>query len=226
MSLFGNLGIGQDLRFEHPVVIFCTKRQRKSSERSVETSQTQFLLIFSTASRRLKRKRLEVQSSVAMDPITKEEPGRDEFEECFRFDNDLAFLAEVARRLARLAAQPGLDPEKAKGIDRAAAALKKLPELTPGIDVQIEIAHRMGGEEFSESYSYTVKIDPRRVEICSSGSQCDPAAGTNSFILESLTWHANGQVEYKGNRGTWLERVSYALARQHTLRVTDQSELY
>ena len=156
-----------------------------------------------------------------------EAPKGDELHGSFRFDeDDLAFLSEVARRLAPLTAQPSLAPEEAKAIGRAVAALQKLPELTPGIDVQIEIAHRMGGEEFSESYSYTVKIDPRRVEICSSGSQCDPAAGTNSFILESLTWHANGQVEYKGNRGTWLERVSYALARQHTLRVTDESELY
>ena len=37
--------------------------------------------------------------------------------------------------------------------------LKKLPELTPEIDVQIEVAHRMGGENFSENYSYTIKLN-------------------------------------------------------------------
>jgi hypothetical protein len=157
-----------------------------------------------------------------VDPITEAKNG----EEICRFDDEVAFLAEVGRRLAPLAAQPGLDPEEAKAIGRAVAALKKLPETTPGIDVQIEVAHRMGGEEFTESYSYTIKVDPQRIEIGSSGSQHDPAVGTNSFSLESLTWHANGQVEQMGNRDTWLERLSYALARDHTLNVTDRSELY
>jgi hypothetical protein len=157
-----------------------------------------------------------------VDPITETKHG----EERCRFDDEVSFLAEVGRRLAPLAAQPGLAPEKARALERAAAALKKLPELTPGIDVEIEVAHRMGGEEFSESYSYSIKVDPQRVEIGSSGSQYDPAVGTNSFGLESLTWHANGQVEQKGNRDTWLERLSYALARDYTLNVTDKSELY
>ena len=36
-------------------------------------------------------------------------------------------------------------------------------------------------------------------------------------------WYATGQVEQKGNRDTWLERLSYALARNYTLNVTDRS---
>jgi hypothetical protein len=158
-----------------------------------------------------------------LDGEKKEEPLGDEFEDRFRFDNDLAFLAEVGRRLAPLAARPDLAPEKAKAIERAAAALKKLPELTPGINVQIEVAHRMGGEDFSESYSYLIKLDQEGVEISSSGSQYDPAVGTNSFSLESLKWYANGQVEYQGNRDIWLERLVYALAHDYTLNVTDES---
>ena len=148
---------------------------------------------------------------------------RHEFEESFRFDNDLAFLSEVARRLAPLAARPNLAPEDAKAIERAAAALKKLPEWTPEIDIQIEVAHRMGGEEFSESYSYLIRLDQQAVEISSSGSQYHPAVGSDSFNLESLKWYATGQVEQKGNRDTWLERLSYALARNYTLNVTDRS---
>jgi hypothetical protein len=147
-----------------------------------------------------------------------------EFEESFRFDDrDLAFLSKVAQRLAPLTEQPGLAPEKAEAIGRAVAALNKLPELTPEIDVQIEVAHRMGGEEFSESYSYAIKLDQRRIEITSSGSQHDPAVGTNSFSLESLRWYADGQVSHQGNRDTWLERLAYALAREHTLNATDES---
>jgi hypothetical protein len=144
-------------------------------------------------------------------------------EESFRFDNDLAFLSEVGRRLAPLTARPSLAPEEAKGIERAVAALKKLPELTPGINVQIEVAHRMGGEEFSESYSYLIKLDQQGVEIRSSGSQYDAAVGSNSFSLESLKWYADGHVEHQGNRDTWMERLSYALARDYTLNVTDES---
>ncbi len=144
-------------------------------------------------------------------------------EERFRFDNDLAFLAEVGRRLAPLAVRPSLAPEKAKAIERAVAALKKLPELTPEINVQIEVAHRMGGEEFSESYSYLIKLDQQGVEISSSGSQYDPAVGSNSFSLESLKWHADGHAERQGNRDTWLERLAYALARDYTVNVTDES---
>ena len=159
----------------------------------------------------------------AEDRDEKEEPRGDEPEERFRFDNDLAFLSEVGRRLAPLAARPNLAPEDAKAIERAAAALKKLPELTPEIDVQIEVAHRMWGEEFSESYRYVIRLDQQGVEISSSGSQYGPAVGSDSFNLESLKWHATGQAEHKGNRDTWLERLSYALARNYTLNVTDRS---
>jgi hypothetical protein len=149
---------------------------------------------------------------------------RHEFEESFRFDDDdLAFLSEVARRLEPLSAQPCLAPEEAEAIRRAVAALRKLPEPTPELDVQIEVAHRMGGEEFSESYSYAIKLDQRRIEIGSSGSQHDPAVGSNSFSLESLKWYADGQTAHRGNRDTWLERLAYALGRDHTLNVTDES---
>ena len=159
-----------------------------------------------------------------LDGDEKEEPRGDEFEKSFRFDDDdLVFLSEVARRLAILTAQPSLAPEEAKAIGRAVAALKKLPELTPGINVQIEVAHRMGGEGFSESYSYAIKLDQQRIEISSSGSQYDPAVGSDSFSLESLKWYANGQAAHEGNRDTWLERLAYALARGHTLNVTDES---
>ena len=154
----------------------------------------------------------------------KKDPQGDEFEDRFRFDSDLAFLAEVGRRLAPLVARPSLTPEKAKALERAVAALKKLPELTPGMNVQIEVAHRMGGEEFSETYSYLIKLDQQGVEISSSGSQYDPAVGSNSFSLESLKWYANGQVEYQGNRDIWLERLVYALARDYTLNITDESD--
>jgi hypothetical protein len=154
----------------------------------------------------------------------KEEPGGDKLERGFRFDGyDLAFLSKVARRLAALAEQPSLAPEKAQAIRRAVAALQKLPEPTPEINVQIEVAHRMGGEDFSESYSYVVKLDPRRIEIRSSGSQYDPAVGSSSFGLESLEWRANGQTAHTGNRDTWLERLAYAAARDYTLNVTDES---
>jgi hypothetical protein len=152
-----------------------------------------------------------------------EEPQELVAPEVCRFDTNLAFLAEVAHRLAPLAARPSLAPEKAEAIRRAVAALKKLPELTPGIDLQIEVAHRMGGEEFNESYSYVIKLNQQGVEIGSSGSQFDAAAGSNSFSLESVEWYADGHAEHKGNRDTWLERLAYALARDYTLNVTDES---
>jgi len=152
----------------------------------------------------------------------KEDPKGDEFEEVWRFDNDLAFLSEVARRLAPVAARPSLAPEKAEAVERAIAALKSLPELTPGINLQIEIAHRMGDEEFNETYSYLIKLDRQGVEVNSSGTQYE-AAGSNTFSLESLKWYADGHTENEGNRDTWLERLAYALARDYTVNVTDES---
>jgi len=149
-----------------------------------------------------------------------EEPGKDRLEAHFRFDaDDLAFLSQVARRLASVAAQPGLAAEKAAAIRRIVAALKKLPELTPAINVRIEVAHRMGGEDFSESYRYTVEMDPEHIEIASSGSQNDPTAGVSSFALESLEWRADGQSAQCGNRDIWLERLAYALTREYTVGV-------
>ena len=137
--------------------------------------------------------------------------------------DDLVFLSKVARSLALLTAQPDIASEKARAVRRAVAALRKLPGLTPGIDLQIEVAHRMGGAGFSESYSYKIKLDRQRIAISSSGSQSDPAVGSEFFTLESLQWFANGQSEHNGNRDTWLERLAYALARGYTLHVTDES---
>ena len=163
-------------------------------------------------------------ADVGLDGDEKEELEADEFEASFRFDDDdLVFLSKVARRLALLTAQPSRAPEQAKAVRRAVAALRKLPALTPGISVQIEVAHRMGGGGFSESYSYAIKLDQRRIEISSSGSQSDPAGASESFSLESLQWYANGQTAHNGNRDTWLERLAYALARDYTLNVTDES---
>jgi hypothetical protein len=160
---------------------------------------------------------------VGQDAHEKEEPKADEVEELWRFDNDLGFLSEVGRRLERLAARPGLAPEKAEALERAVVALKKLPELTPEINLQIEVTHRMGGDDFCETYSYLIKLDQQGVEISSTGSQSGTAVESNSFSLESLKWYADGHTEQKGNRDVWLERLAYALARDYTLNVTDES---
>jgi hypothetical protein len=152
-----------------------------------------------------------------------EEQGGHRLEAHFRFDaDDLAFLSQVARRLASVAAQPGLAAEKAAAIRRAVAALKKLPEPTPAIAVRIEVTHRMGGHDFSESYRYTVVMDSEHIEIVSSGSQYDPAVGVSSFALESLEWRADGQSAQRGNRDIWLERLAYALTREYTVEVTSR----
>jgi hypothetical protein len=152
-----------------------------------------------------------------------EEPQEDIIPEVCRFETEVAFLAEVGRRIAPLAALPGLAPEKAQAIERAVAALQKLPELTPGIDLQIEVTHRMGDDDFRESYSYLIKLDWQGVEINSTGSQSGTAVEPNSFSLESLKWYADGHSDQKGNRDTWLERLEYALGRDYTLNVTDES---
>jgi hypothetical protein len=142
----------------------------------------------------------------------------------FRFDDDeLVFLSKVARGLAHLAVQPGLAPAEAKAVRRAVAALRRLPAWTPGVGVRIEVVQRMGGQGFSETYRYAIALDRERIEIRSSGTQSGPAAGSESFTLESLQWYANGQAAHNGNRDTWLERLAYALARDYTLNVTDES---
>ena len=152
-----------------------------------------------------------------------EEPQEDIIPEVCRFETEVAFLAEVGRRISPLAALPGLAPEKAQAIERAVAALQKLPELTPGINLQIEVTHRMGDDDFRESYSYLIKLDAQGVEINSTGSQSGTAVEPNSFSLESLKWYPDGHSDQKGNRDTWLERLEYALGRDYTLNVTDES---
>jgi hypothetical protein len=152
-----------------------------------------------------------------------EEPQEDIIPEVCRFETEVAFLAEVGRRIAPLAALPGLAPEKAQAIERAVAALQKLPELTPGINLQIEVTHRMGDDDFRESYSYLIKLDAQGVEINSTGSQSGTSVEPNSFSLESLKWYPDGHSDQKGNRDTWLERLEYALGRDYTLNVTDES---
>jgi hypothetical protein len=164
-----------------------------------------------------------MESQDAEEVVAAEFPAPDVPQEVCRFETDLAFLWEVGRRIAPLAARPGLAPETASVIERAVAALQKLPEPTPGIDLQVEISHRMGDEEFNESYSYVVKVHQEGVEVGSSGTQYDAAVGSNSFSLESFKWRPDGQVEQEGNRDTWLERLEYALGRDYTVNATDES---
>jgi hypothetical protein len=145
-------------------------------------------------------------------------------EQNFRFTaEDLVFLSRVAWRLGTLTAQPGLAPKDTAAVRRVVAALKKLPQMTPGIDVQIEVSHGMGGEGFRESYCYGIKVDPQQIELSSSGTQGDPAAGSSSFTLESLQWYANGQAQHQGNRDIWMERLAYALGRKYSVKVADGS---
>jgi hypothetical protein len=152
-----------------------------------------------------------------------EEPKGEVIPEVCRFETEAAFLAEVGRRLAPVAARPGLAPEKAAAIERAVAALQKLPELTPGINLQIEVTHRMGDDDFREIYTYLIKLDQQGVEISSTGSQSGTAVEPSSFSLESVKWYPDGHSDQKGNRDTWLERLEYALGRDYTLNVTDES---
>jgi len=160
----------------------------------------------------------------SLDGDEEAKPTGNELVQSFRFDDDdLVFLSKVARKLAQLTARPSLAPENAKAIRRAVAALKRLPELTPEINVQIAVVHRMGGDGFSESYSYAIKLARQCIELSSGGTQYDPAVGANSFNLESLKWYANGQAEHQGNRDTWLERLAYALAHEYTVNVRDES---
>jgi hypothetical protein len=159
-----------------------------------------------------------------LDGDEKREPEGEAAEARFRFDEyDMAFLANVARRLMSLIARPGLTPKDAAAIRRAVAALNRLPEVTAGTNVRVEIGHRMGDEALSESYRYTIALEEGRIAITSSGSQHDPTTGTHAFDLESVEWGADGQIVHKGNRDSWLERLIYALGRDYTLRVTDES---
>lgn len=115
-------------------------------------------------------------------------------------------------------------PRRRSNYRRAVAALKKLPELTPEMNVQIEVAHRVGDQEFSESCSCTINLDRQQIEINSGGSQYDPAVGSDSQSLESFEWYANGETQHRGNRDTWLERLIYALNCDNTVYVTDESD--
>ena len=108
-------------------------------------------------------------------------------------------------------------------VRRAIAALKKLPVLTPEINVQIEVAHRVGDEGFSESCSCTINLDTEQIEISSGGSQYDPAVGSDSYGMESFQWYATGGAERKGSTDTWLERLAYALNCDNPVYVTDES---
>jgi hypothetical protein len=144
----------------------------------------------------------------------------------FRFnEDDLVFLAKVARQLTLLAARGRqLNQEQSKAIRRVIAALNGLPDAVPAASDCIEVTHRMGDEAFRETYRYTVSIDRERIAISSSGSQQDPA-GTRAFDLESLEWLADGRTAQHGSRDSWLERLIYALGRDYTLSVIGNWEI-
>jgi hypothetical protein len=138
----------------------------------------------------------------------------------FSFDaDDLVFLSKVARQLTLLAARRQLNLAQSKAIRRMVAALNGLPDAPPAASDCIEVTHRMGDEAFRETYRYTIAVDGQRIAISSNGSQRDPISGTRAFDLESLEWRANGQSVQHGSRDSWLERLIYALGRDHTVSV-------
>jgi hypothetical protein len=76
---------------------------------------------------------------------------------------------------------------------------------------------------FSESCSCTINLDPEQIEISSGGSQYEPEVGSDAYGLESFKWFANGEVDRKGDRDTWLERLASMRNCDITLYVTDDS---
>jgi len=77
----------------------------------------------------------------------------------------LVFLSKVARQLVASDSATRAHPRTGQAIRRAVAALKRLPEPSRGIDVLIEVSHRMGSEEFSEHYRYTIALEQERIAI-------------------------------------------------------------
>jgi hypothetical protein len=147
---------------------------------------------------------------------------RDEEESRFSISVDEScFLSDVAEMLGEAATLEHLSPEEVKALKRTIGALKSMPNITPGIDVRVEIEHILGAGESHETRCCVVEINSEHLEV---SSQYGNSLCSDTTQIDSFEWFPDGESERSGDSDDWLGLLSYILVTDPKFEINDNSD--
>lgn len=169
------------------------------------------------------------------EPLDDEEEWREEVDEDYGeeddtifplTDDELGFVGYAVIDFTRaLVAKAGPTPRQIVGLGRALYALERLPQITPGVNLEYSISLRQGDENFEEMKYWSVRICEDSFEVASGGSVYDARVGSDSVSGFKLYMEEGsyGYRECNDPSFNWLEDLEELLNLGAELDITDNS---
>ena len=131
-------------------------------------------------------------------------------EHCFAFvDEDYAIVRALTQSLQIMLQCPGLQPEKYDSIQRAVDAVKRLPQMTPGICVTVTLSLHFLSTNRKRYYKVLIGSD--RFYICSGSGFVGNLYEDTHLLIEN-----NGYHEIDPFIIEWFPQVEEAMAMIRT----------
>lgn len=138
---------------------------------------------------------------------------------------DLGFVTfEVTVFIEMLISRANWTPRQLVGLARALYAIKRLPDITPGVDVDVEVAVKLGDEIYGETKNWSLRITEDSFEASSGCSfhdkryGTDPVAGLRFFAKAGV----DGRRSCNDSSYDFLEDLG-EYVQDATLKVVDKS---
>ncbi len=138
---------------------------------------------------------------------------------------DLGFVTfEVTNFTEMLIARADWTPRQLVGLARALYAIKQLPGITPGVDVDIEVTVKLGDEIYGETKLWKLRITEDTFEVSSGCSFHDKRYGTN--LVTGIRFFAKAGIDGRrccnDSSYDFLEDLGEYI-KDATLKVVDKS---
>jgi hypothetical protein len=120
---------------------------------------------------------------------------------------DLQVLAAIDRLLKRLAASKSIRPAKLVSVAKVLHVLSRLPRVTEGVCVTIEISYQIKQEGCGSSSVWHLFVGEDSMALSCGGSEYTEGVGSDLFT--TMTWEAQPgeRTDYDGSWDeSWMER--------------------
>jgi hypothetical protein len=139
---------------------------------------------------------------------------------------DLGFVTfEVTVFTEMLISRADWTPRQLVGLARALYAIKQLPDITPGVDVDIEVTVKLGDEIYGETKSWKLRITEDTFEVSSGSSFHDNRYGTD--LVTGLRFFAKAGIDgcrtCNDSSYEFQEQELSEYIREAILKVVDKS---
>jgi hypothetical protein len=120
---------------------------------------------------------------------------------------DMQVIAAIGRLLKRLAASESIGPAQLVSVAKVLHVLSRLPRVTEGVCVTIEISYQIKQEGCGSSLVWHLFVGEDSMALSCGGSEYTEGVGSDSFT--TMTWEAQPgeRTDYDGSWDeTWMER--------------------